>query len=138
MKECFGCKKTKPLSGFYKHKQMKDGTLNKCIDCKKADSLAHREKNIHLVRAYDRKRGSRMRPGYLKEYRERFPRKYAAHIAVRGAIRAGKLFHEPCVVCGELKTVAHHDDYCKPLNVRWMCQACHKQWHAKNGGGKNP
>jgi hypothetical protein len=24
---------------------------------------------------------------------------------------------------------AHHDNYHEPLNVRWLCTRCHKQWH---------
>ena len=42
-----------------------------------------------------------------------------------------------CEICGKEKTHAHHDDYDKPLNVRWLCAEHHRQWHAKYGEALN-
>lgn len=139
MKECFKCGVEKPLTDFYKHPQMADGRLNKCKSCCKADSTENRNKNIDRVRAYDRGRGNRQTSEYYKNYREKYPNKYKAHNIVNNAIRDGKLFKEPCEICGTEDSVhAHHDDYLKPLNVRWLCAAHHKQWHNNNGEAKNP
>jgi hypothetical protein len=139
MKQCFKCGVEKSLSEFYKHKAMKDGHLNKCKDCTKSDSNSHRKENIEKVRAYDRARGNRQAPGYIKKYREKYPNKYRAHTKVRNEIRSGNLVKEHCEVCGtEINVHAHHDDYLKPLNVRWLCSAHHSQWHAENGEALNP
>jgi hypothetical protein len=58
---------------------------------------------------------------------------------INNAIRDGKLFREPCEICKKEEGVhAHHDDYLRPLNVRWLCPAHHKQWHRDNGEALNP
>ena len=136
-KKCFKCGETKPLAEFYKHKQMADGHVNKCKLCNLNDVSKHRTNNIDKIRAYDRDRGNRQSADYLKEYREKYPKKYKAVSMVNNQKRAGNLHESPCEICNSTKVVAHHDDYAKPLNVRWLCQAHHKQWHAMFGEGKN-
>ena len=136
-KVCFKCGEVKHLSEFYKHKQMRDGHLNKCKSCSKSDSTSNRLDNIEKVRKYDRDRGNRQDIEYLKGWRVSNPKKYKAHNMVNNQIRAGNLHRKPCEICNEGKTVAHHDNYDQPLNVRWLCQAHHKQWHAEHGEGEN-
>lgn len=56
------------------------------------------------------------------------------------AILRGKLLPQPCEVCGMTGEMedgrnivqAHHDDYNKPLTVRWLCQEHHHEWHKHN------
>lgn len=52
------------------------------------------------------------------------------------AIRKGILVHLPCETCGYFslshRNEAHHDDYNKPLEVRWLCRKHHLEWHANN------
>ena len=134
-KACFKCNEEKPISEFYKHKKMADGHLNKCKECTKRDALNYRWKNIENIRKYDRERGNRQSAEYLKEYRKKYPYKYKATNIVNNAIRDGKLFKEPCEICGTTENIeGHHDDYSKPLNVRWLCSAHHKQWHRDCAG----
>ena len=47
------------------------------------------------------------------------------------AVRSGRLVREPCEKCGSTQMVeAHHDDYDKALDVRWLCHVCHMAFHA--------
>lgn len=56
--------------------------------------------------------------------------KRAAHAAVQSAVRSGRLFRQPCEVCGTSTRVqAHHDDYSKHLDVRWLCPTHHGEHH---------
>lgn len=133
-KECFKCKTVKPLEEFYKHSGMADGHVNKCKGCNKNDVTNNRNKNIEKYRAYDRERG--LNPTRIKAtteiaraWREEDKRRGKAHSAVGKAIRNGDLVRQPCIRCGAEKSVAHHEDYDKPLEVMWLCQPCHKQRH---------
>lgn len=62
------------------------------------------------------------------------------HDITTKAIASGVLVPQPCESCGvsgnqadgRNKVEAHHDDYNKPLEVRWLCGTCHFKWHETN------
>lgn len=59
---------------------------------------------------------------------------FAAHWTVQEAIRRGRLIKQPCEKCGNAKVHAHHDDYLKPLEVRWLCSLHHREHHTLEKG----
>lgn len=63
-------------------------------------------------------------------WRRQNPEKYLAHVAVQRAISVGALKKGSCEVCGDPKVDAHHEDYRKPLKVRWLCRQHHVRLHA--------
>lgn len=135
-KECFKCKTEKSLDEFYKHPKMADGHLNKCKVCAKRDVRLHRRDN-ESVREYDRRRyhenPSRRQRNVenAARWNKKNPDGYRAHYLVSNAVRDGRLKREPCENCGDRRSQAHHDDYSKPLDVRWLCAKCHHRHHAE-------
>jgi hypothetical protein len=65
------------------------------------------------------------------------PERRVAGNRVASALNNGSLVRQPCEVCGRKYAVAHHDDYSKPLDVRWLCLSHHRQHHVKHGPGLN-
>ena len=65
-------------------------------------------------------------------WRNQHPRRYLAHVAVQQALARGDLVKGPCETCGttEGRIDGHHDDYSKPLDVRWLCRRHHVRLHA--------
>jgi hypothetical protein len=152
MKVCRECHVEKPLSDFYKHAAMGDGHLNKCKPCVKSRVNKHREVNLETIREYDKRRSNKphrvkARKDYqqteagklakkkaMDAYNKRYPMAYATHVIAGNAIRDGKLIPaSSCSICGSAEKIeGHHDDYTKPLDVRWLCEQCHKAWHKIN------
>lgn len=143
-KTCRACGSTKHTSEFYRHKDMSDGYLNHCKNCVKNRIKCYREKNIEKARAYDRARGSRVSSekaralyaenrekvlAYKQKWADANAHKRRAQIAAGNAIRDGKIKKMPCVVCGDKKSQAHHDDYDKPLDVVFLCSKHHGERH---------
>ena len=129
MKVCRTCGEEKDLSAFHKHKQMSDGRLNICKACTCERVRKHRAEN-DSVREYDRQRAKLPhRQAQLKKLAEGIK---PAHRAVSNAIARGRLIRpDKCSHCQkECKPEAHHDDYDKFLEVRWLCRSCHCKLHA--------
>lgn len=147
MKKCFKCHEAKALDDFYKHPNMGDGHLNKCKSCTKQDvqarnaALLATPEGLNAERARGRDKYARLyakpRPPTLgkrevqRQWITRNPEKRAAHNAVTYALKSGRLVRQPCEVCNDPKSEAHHDDYSKPLVVRWLCKPHHAEHHWK-------
>lgn len=141
MKYCTTCETEKPKNLFGKRKASKDGLAARCRACQRVYDKA-RSKDPYRAEArkiYAQTEEGKAAGNKAKSaYRKRFPTKSKAHAKVGYAIRAGNLFKEPCEVCGSNNQIhAHHDDYSKPLNIRWFCPQHHRQWHNVNGEGLN-
>lgn len=157
LKKCFKCKWVKPVEDFYKHPQMSGGRVNKCKSCNKADVTANRREKAEYYIEYDRQRMNEpkrvdARKLYAKtpegiasgnkakvKWSERNPIKTKASRMVSNYVRDGKMSKpDRCECCGvEARICGHHDDYAKPLDVRWLCDLCHRSWHKVNGEGLN-
>jgi hypothetical protein len=134
-KVCFRCGKWKVLGQFYRHMRMADGHLNKCIDCTKVDVAKHRVNNPDKLHQYDRERYSNPErkarcARSSSASRRRYPERTNARTKVARAVKSGRLVRQPCEVCGA-KANAHHEDYSKPLEVRWLCSKHHGEHHRK-------
>lgn len=59
-----------------------------------------------------------------------------AHAAVARALKSGVLVRpDRCEDCETpCKPDAHHDDYDRPLEVRWLCRRCHRRQPMGTGG----
>ena len=156
--ECRKCGQRKPASDFYKSQYSRISGLGECAECTKARVRKNRLANVDYYREYDRHRfrsdprvSERHRRYQLSEagreasraakarWMGRNPVKRIAATAVGNAVRDGRL-EKPshCENCGKSGRIhGHHDDYSKPLDVRWLCPKCHSDWHAENGEGAN-
>ncbi len=136
MKVCFKCGESKPLTDFYRHSKMADGYLGKCKECTKQAVREHYSRTRPAQRVYEHERNQQperraAKRRYEQALRERHPDKYRARNMVSNAIRDGVLARQPCEVCGNPKSQAHHEDYSKPLDVRWLCFTHHREAHGQ-------
>lgn len=140
-KRCFKCGHVFPIGDFYSHPMMADGHLGKCKTCTKKDVKVRYVDKHEVIREYDKGRNQRPERKASKlttqqKFRKNHPDKYRSRQAVENAIRDGRLVRLSCEVCGDAKSEAHHEDYSKPLDVKWLCLKHHRQAHGAWVSGK--
>lgn len=156
MKKCKSCDQQKPLNEFYADKWKSDGLRRVCKACDKArvkylddkrrgnvvfraaQAAAEKQKRINNTHCRENaRRGARI-------YRLRFPEKSICRESLNRALRRGDVTRPmTCEACGKTPEAridgrsglqAHHADYSKPLDVKWMCVRCHTDEHRSTRG----
>lgn len=151
MKRCSACGTQKPLMLFFRNRSSADGHGWQCKDChgrgvrssrrkhapkvlaqKRKWNLAHSELVKAKARRYRAKHREEVR-AYVARVKQERPERYAAKLAVRNAVRRGDLSRPSrCENCGERRRLnAHHPDYSKPLEVKFLCHRCHGDEHLR-------
>lgn len=149
MRTCEVCKVEKSLDSYHRAKSRHLGRDYVCKVCKAeknrvryaagkermiAVNLSWRKRNPETVKKIDakyRKKNQEKCAKRVAEYAAKYPDRVKAVNAVNNAIAGGRMVRGSCEVCGKPKANAHHDDYSKPLSVRWLCNSHHKLHHKK-------
>ena len=133
-KRCGACEAVKPASEVHKRAASVDGLAARCKKCQQVYDFARRDDPKRVAqRAEARPRYAHKQTEYNGKWRKRNPEKYKAHNALNNALRDGKLAKGVCEDCGSPDVEAHHDDYAKPLDVRWLCPKHHGHTRRKDG-----
>jgi len=134
---CNICGVEKDIDMFYPRKDSKTGFRLDCKEC--VIERQRKRRNLGMARDYDRKRyldPRRRKQMYANVARwiQRNPKKIIAYNRLNVAIKQGKIVRQKsCQECGKsgIKIQAHHDDYSKPLEIRWLCIDCHAKTRRK-------
>lgn len=131
-KKCFKCKQTKHINLFYRHNGTADGYLNKCKLCTKKDVKRRYDDPVSILKIveYEKKRNQTPERKlakliYQQTRRLKYPNKNKARYKLFKAVKDGRILKRPCEVCGNIKVEAHHTDYRKFLDVKWLCKKHH-------------
>lgn len=119
--ECLDCHHSFPATSDHFHKNGLGGLRHVCKECAIKRTLKWQQENPATESRYK----------YVRRWVLNNPDKVKAHSTVHRAIKTGKLVRGPCEVCGSTKVQAHHDDYTKRLEVRWLCNIHHNLHHRK-------
>lgn len=109
-------------------KKYYDKNKDKIREYEKERYLKDKERIRNVQKIYN---GTKEYLVVRKNWRDRNKLQTKAQWAISRAVSRKKIKRMPCEICGEINTQAHHDDYTKPLEVRWLCRLHHMEFHKK-------
>ena len=116
---CRTCGQTKNLEHFaMRVDRGKIGVRRVCKDCQN-----------EYFRTLPR-RGSHNDKFHTTMWIQKNPQKKRAEGYFEWNVLSGKIQRQPCVICGNTKSHAHHPDYSRRLFVAWLCPKHHGMVHS--------
>jgi hypothetical protein len=98
--------------------------LGRWADGLTTEQIEERRERARVWKAANKARHQANSEAYRQRHRDRL----AARAAVQVAVANGRMQKQPCAVCGSEEDVqAHHDDYTRKLDVRWLCRRHHAE-----------
>lgn len=138
MKKCNKCGQLKSSDSFHKDSSKPDSRSTVCKLCKLAQNKDYAAtttgKQSHAMakkKWFATNSGKTTRANSNRRHRDKHKLAVVARDKLNGALRAGRVTRQPCEVCGSEFTEAHHRDYSKPLDVKWLCRRHHLSEHGK-------
>ncbi len=138
--------RAQPPAEFYANPRTADRLGSWCKTCERARGRGRREE----TRAYRRTSGysaakakyrssekaKETERAYVEKVKVTSPERLRARWTLGGKKRTGAVVApDACEACERPGPVqAHHHDYAKPLDVVWLCVACHADEHARDDG----
>lgn len=156
---CTKCHEVKLITEFYGDKRRSGGLRSECKSCdKKYDHKRYFSdqprflkqkrdyyyKNADKVAKRSRKYNAEHKDHLFqmtykrnKKYRETEggTHKFSARMKIWYYLKRGKLVKQPCKVCGDIKSFAHHYLGYEPehwLDVEWLCRKHHAETQRKD------
>ena len=137
MKRCNLCRESKARDRFHVHNGSPDRLHSRCKQCRNLYYRNYRKKNSIALRSqYKKWRENSKQAQTPRTERGSYCKiKSRVSATVNRAIKSGELIKpNNCSACGSKATghglQGHHEDYGKPLEVTWLCVACHCQVHS--------
>lgn len=97
------------------------------INARESERRKNQRKNDPIFLERERERTRK----YYKNNKQNQVPKRKAHQLVMYAVKLGLLKRlSECETCGsKIRVEGHHEDYNKPLEVKWLCKVCHVERH---------